>query len=121
MSEYLLTLLTFALAFGALAVSYNLSVGFVSLLSVSHAPFFSMGAYAYGILATADSGSVGAFIGGIVIPLLLAALQELSLATNAAAAVQQIVFGVAMTAMIVFRPAGLFPERRLLARLARSA
>lgn len=292
MSEYVLTLLTFALVFGALAVSYNLSVGFVGLLSVSHAAFFAVGAYAYGILATAaDTGSVfplalgvgglvaaliavtlglllialpeqyviigtfalqvtfttvlmnwsdltagvqgitgipgavilrqpfesgaaklvlaaalavfslgvawailhsrlgivaraardepdaaaaigiavrpvrvclftmgavlasaagavyasvigyidpssftietsiqvlsmvviggagspvGAFIGGVVIALLPAALQELSLATNAAAAIQQIVFGVAMVVMIVFRPSGLFPERRLL-------
>jgi len=55
-SDYVLTLITFALLFGSLAVAYNLSVGLVGLLSISHAAFFSIGAYAYGVLGESMGG-----------------------------------------------------------------
>jgi ABC-type branched-subunit amino acid transport system permease subunit len=57
LSEYFLTIITFGLTFGSLAVAGNLSVGFVSLLSISHAAFFSAGAHTYGVLGTSMGGN----------------------------------------------------------------
>ncbi len=50
---YWITVITFALIFGSLAVSYNISVGYVGMLSIAHAAFFSIGAYVYAYLGTA--------------------------------------------------------------------
>lgn len=47
---YWLTVATFSLIYGSLAISYNICVGYVGLLSIAHAAFFSIGAYAYGII-----------------------------------------------------------------------
>jgi len=74
MAGYGLTLVTFALIFGALAVSYNISLGFVSLLSISHAAFFAIGAYAYAVLSTQDGATDAAFLQAAGLGILLAAL-----------------------------------------------
>lgn len=56
---YWLTVATFSLIYGSLAVSYNLSVGYIGLLSIAHAAFFSIGAYVYGYIAAGQGdGSV---------------------------------------------------------------
>lgn len=54
--EYWITVLTFALIFASLSVSYNISVGYVGMLSIAHAAFFSVGAYTYGYLGTKLGG-----------------------------------------------------------------
>ena len=54
--EYLITVLTFALIFASLSMSYNISVGYVGMLSMAHAAFFSIGAYTYGYLGTKLGG-----------------------------------------------------------------
>lgn len=54
--EYWIAVLTFALIFASLSVSYNISVGYVGMLSLGHAAFFSVGAYTYGYLGTKFGG-----------------------------------------------------------------
>lgn len=48
---YLLSLLISIFIFGALAVSYDLLLGFTGLISFGHALFFGMGAYGVGLLS----------------------------------------------------------------------
>jgi ABC-type branched-subunit amino acid transport system permease subunit len=50
--RYLLHILIFTCLYGALAVSYDLVVGRVGSLSLAHAAFFGIGAYAAALLAT---------------------------------------------------------------------
>lgn len=54
--QYWMAVITFALIFSSLSVSYNISVGYVGMLSIAHAAFFSIGAYAYGYLGTRLGG-----------------------------------------------------------------
>ncbi|MFZ5780167.1 MAG: branched-chain amino acid ABC transporter permease [Pseudomonadota bacterium] len=54
--DYWMAVLTFALIFSSLSISYNISVGYVGMLSIAHAAFFSIGAYAYGYLGTKFGG-----------------------------------------------------------------
>lgn len=68
---YWITVLTFALIFGSLAVSYNISVGYVGMLSIAHAAFFSIGAYVYGYLGTVV-GDGSWFVPAVLIAVLMA-------------------------------------------------
>lgn len=68
---YWITVFTFALIFGSLAVSYNISVGYVGMLSIAHAAFFSIGAYVYGYLGTAV-GDGSWFVPAVLIAVLMA-------------------------------------------------
>jgi branched-chain amino acid transport system permease protein len=69
---YWITVLTFALIFGSLAVSYNISVGYVGMLSIAHAAFFSIGAYVYGYLGTVV-GDGSWFVIAVLLAMLIAA------------------------------------------------
>jgi len=69
---YWITVITFALIFGSLAVSYNISVGYVGMLSIAHAAFFSVGAYVYGYLGTVV-GDGSWFIVAVVLAMAIAA------------------------------------------------
>jgi len=50
--EYIIHILILVGIYGILAISLNLIVGYTGLLSVTHAAFFGIGAYAVGILMT---------------------------------------------------------------------
>lgn len=69
--EYWITVFTFALIFGSLAISYNISVGYVGMLSIAHAAFFSIGAYTYGYIGTVISDG-SSFLPAILAGMLLA-------------------------------------------------
>ena len=51
--EYLISIAIFAAIYAILAIGLNLVVGYTGMLSVAHAAFFGVGAYATAILATA--------------------------------------------------------------------
>lgn len=56
---YWITVATLALVYGSLALSYNMAVGYVGMLSMTHAAFFGIGAYSYALLGTsAATGAV---------------------------------------------------------------
>jgi branched-chain amino acid transport system permease protein len=69
---YWITVITFALIFGSLAVSYNISVGYVGMLSIAHAAFFSIGAYVYAYLGTAV-GDGSWFVASVLAAMAIAA------------------------------------------------
>ncbi|MEO8557761.1 MAG: branched-chain amino acid ABC transporter permease [Rhodospirillales bacterium] len=69
---YWITVITFALIFGSLAVSYNISVGYVGMLSIAHAAFFSVGAYVYGYFGTVV-GDGNWFIVAVLLAMAIAA------------------------------------------------
>lgn len=50
--DYALHLLVFVLLFGMVALSLNITSGFTQLISLTHAGFFGIGAYATAVLAT---------------------------------------------------------------------
>jgi branched-chain amino acid transport system permease protein len=70
---YWITVITFALIFGSLAVSYNISVGYVGMLSIAHAAFFSIGAYVYAYLGTVV-GDGSWFMVAVLISMAMAAI-----------------------------------------------
>jgi branched-chain amino acid transport system permease protein len=83
--EYLVHIAILAVIYGILGIGLNLVVGFTGLLSVTHAAFFGIGAYATGILLTnriADFwgslglGMFGAAILAFVIGLVLSRFRD---------------------------------------------
>jgi len=50
--EYVLHLIVFVLLYGMVALSLNVASGFTQLISLAHAGFFGVGAYATAVLAT---------------------------------------------------------------------
>lgn len=83
--EYLIHIAILAVIYGILGIGLNLVVGFTGLLSVTHAAFFGIGAYATGILLTnriADFwgslglGMLGAAILAFVIGLVLSRFRD---------------------------------------------
>ena len=73
--EYVLSILIFIGIYAILAIGLNLIVGYSGMLSIAHAAFYGIGAYATAILTT--SYNVNFFISlavGIVIAAVLALL-----------------------------------------------
>lgn len=70
---YFLTVATVALIYAALAVSYSIPAGQVGMLSMSHAVFFSIGAYAYGHLGSQGQDG-GVFLKAALVGVLVAAV-----------------------------------------------
>lgn len=83
--DYAYLLLTLALMYVVLAVSYNLLIGYAGLLSIAHAAFVGFGAYAAGLVAVRWGGgafpialAVGALAAAAVAGLIAVASLKLS-------------------------------------------
>jgi branched-chain amino acid transport system permease protein len=72
--EYLIHIAILAVIYGILGIGLNLVVGFTGLLSVTHAAFFGIGAYATGILLT---NHIADFWGSLGLGMLIAAVLAL--------------------------------------------
>lgn len=70
--NYLLHLLIYLCIYGILALSLNLVVGYCGLMTLAHAAYFAVGAYAYSLLSlNLHWGFVPAAIAGMVIAMVL--------------------------------------------------
>lgn len=78
--EYWITVFTFALIFASLSVSYNISVGYIGMLSIAHAAFFSIGAYTYGYLSTKLGGGE-LFLPSVALALLISLAISVAIGT----------------------------------------
>ncbi|MDP1814593.1 MAG: branched-chain amino acid ABC transporter permease [Leadbetterella sp.] len=78
--DYILHLLILSLIYSILAIGLNLVVGYAGLLSIAHAAFFGIGAYATAILtAQYGMGFIASILVGIFIAIILSILSGLVL------------------------------------------
>jgi branched-chain amino acid transport system permease protein len=79
LNDYMLRVLVTIAVYGAMALGVNLILGLTGQLSLSHAAFFAIGAYASGLLTTRMGFSfLGAMAVGVVVAATLGALVSLA-------------------------------------------
>ena len=80
MSSYWLTVSMIAMIYAALALAYNIAVGYVGMLAMSHAASFGVGAYVYALWGVSD-GSGAVFLPSLLVGFAAAAALGVLLGT----------------------------------------